>query len=565
MSEPFEAPPMPQNLAKPEVKRGRRLSPIWAFPIVAVLVGAWLAYTTFSQRGPTITIEFKTAAGLEAGKTRVKYRDIDLGTVDRIEASPDLSSITVTARMHKEAEGHLTDRTRFWVVRPRFSLSGLSGLGTLVSGAYIEMDPDKGKPTLKFTGLEEPPVVRAETAGREFVLTTKALGSISPGSPIYYRGIQVGEVMKYDASDPKTDVKIHVFVHAPYDSEVYDNSHFWNASGISLSTGASGFKLEMTSLEAVLLGGIEFDSPDIVRQAEPSKELTSFTLFPDQASARDAAYTRSVRVIVEFRGSVHGLEVGSPVEFRGMKIGRVIDFYLIFDPASGRLQVPVTVEFEPERIRLASGDYDQFGSGRLMAEFVARGLRAQLKTASLLTGQLFVAFDFFPDAPPASIVPTATYPILPTTQNEMENITRSVSETLDYIQALPLDAMVADIRKVLVSADGIVGSPELKDAVRSLNKTLLATEHLANQTDAKAAPLLESLRQTSDAAAATIKRADATMGSLQTGYGDDSQIRRNLADLTRQLQDTARSIRSLADFVERHPEALIRGKAGSTP
>src|SRR5216684_2619291 len=483
MSQPSAPPPMSSVLAKPEIRRGRRLSPIWAFPIVAVLVGAWLAYVTFSQRGPTITIEFKTAAGLEAGKTRVKYRDIDLGTVDRIEPSADLSHISVSVKMTKESEGHLTDQTRFWVVRPRFSLSGLSGLGTLISGAYIEMDPDKGKASRKFVGLEEPPVVRAETAGREFVLTTGQLGSIDPGSPLYYRGIKVGEVMSYDSSDPKTDIKLHVFVYAPYDSEVYDNTHFWNSSGISLSTGASGFKREMTSLEAVLLGGIEFESPEIVRQGEPSKELTSFTLFADQATARDAAYTRSVRVIVEFGGSVHGLEVGSPVEFRGMKIGKVIDFYLIFDPASDSFQVPVTLEIEPERIRLASGNYDQFGKGRLLPEFVARGLRAQLKTASLITGQLFVSFDFFPDAPPASVVPTATYPRLPTVPNQLENITRSVTETLDRIAALPLDAMVGEIRAILVSVQGIVGSPELKDALTSLNKTLMATEHLANQTD----------------------------------------------------------------------------------
>src|SRR6185437_10608773 len=229
MNQPSAPSPVPPILAKPEIKHGRRLSPIWAFPIVAVLVGAWLAYTTFSQRGPTITIEFKTAAGLEVGKTRIKYKDIDLGTVDRIEPSPDLSHVSVSARMNKEAEDHLTDQTRFWVVRPRFSLSGLSGLGTLISGAYIEMDPDKGSPRRKFIGLEDPPVVRAETPGREFVLTTEQLGSIGPGSPLFFRGIKVGEVMSYDASDPKVDIKVHVFVYAPYDSQVYDNTHFWNA------------------------------------------------------------------------------------------------------------------------------------------------------------------------------------------------------------------------------------------------------------------------------------------------------------------------------------------------
>jgi paraquat-inducible protein B len=539
--------PASQGLASPEIKRGRRLSPIWAFPIVAAFVGIWLAYTTFSERGPTITIDFKTAAGLEAGKTRLKYKDIELGTVDRIEPSPDLSHVSVSAKMNKQSEGHLTDKTQFWVVRPRFGLSGLSGLETLVSGAYIEMDPAKGEPKRKFIGLETPPVVRADVPGREFMLTTKQLGAIAPHSPIYFRDIKVGEVINYDASDPNTDIKVQIFVYAPYDSQIYDNTHFWKASGITFGAGPSGFKLEMESLEAVLLGGIAFDSPEAARRSEPSKELTAFALFEDRSAARDAAYTRSLRAIVEFGGSVDGLEAGAPVKFHGIKIGRVIDFDLVFDPTTTTLHVPVIIELEPDRIRLASGNPDQYGQGRLMPEFVARGLRAQLKSASLITGQLFVAFDFFPDAPPASIVPTATYPKLPTVPNEMENITRSVSETLDRIATLPLDAVVKELRDILVSVQAVVGSPDVKEAVK------------------RTVPLLESLRQASDAANLTIRRADTTLGSIDTGYGSNSQVRRDLTDLIRQLQDTARSIRQLSDFVERHPEAIIRGKAGTTP
>jgi paraquat-inducible protein B len=312
----------------------------------------------------------------------------------------------------------------------------------------------------------------------------------------------------------------------------------------------------------VLSGGLEFESPEPVRHGEPSKELTTFTLFEDRSTAREAAYTRTVRAIVEFGGSVQGLEVGSPVQFRGIKVGKVIDFYLAFDPASDSFHVPVTIELEIERIRLTSGNIDQFGGGRLMPALVARGLRAQLRTASMITGQLIVAFDFFPDAPPASVVPTDTYPKLPTVPNQLENITRSVTETLDRIAALPLDAMVDEVRKILKSVENLTGSPELKDAVKLLNKTLIATEHLANQADAKAVPVLESLRQASDAAGLAIRRADTTLGSMDNGYGGNSQVRRDLSDLLRQLQDTARSIRLLANFVEQHPETFLRGKAG---
>jgi paraquat-inducible protein B len=537
MSGTSDIPPTSPALAAPEFRRRRRLSPIWAFPIVAALVGAWLAYTTLSEKGPTITIDFKTATGLAPGKTRIKHKDIDLGVVDKVEPSPDLTSVSVTAKMSKRAEDHLTDNTRFWVVRPRLSLTNLSGLETLVSGAYIEMDPSPGASTREFHGLEEPPAVRADVPGREFVLTTDRLGTIGPRSPIFYRGIKVGEVMSYDASDLKGDIKIHAFVYAPYDTEIYDGTRFWSASGINFSLGASGFKLQIESLEAILSGGLAFETPESARKGQPSAEMASFELFDDQTAARDAGYTRTIRAIAQFGGSVHGLAVGAPVEFRGIRIGKVLDFYLGFDPANNQFRIPVTIEIDIDRIRLISGDPTEYGSGRLMPALVAQGLRAQLKSTSLITGQLMVAFDFFPDAPKASIVQTDTYPILPTVPNDLENITRSIDETLSKVAALPLDELVNDARKVLKSADQLVGSPELKHSVSELG------------------PLIQNLQQAS-------RRADSLLRSVDAGYGIDSTAQRELIDLLRQVRDAARSVKQFADIVEQHPESFLMGKSG---
>jgi len=541
--------------ARPEIKRRRHFSPFWAFPIVALLVGAWLAYTTLSEKGPTITIQFKTAAGLEAGKTRVKHKDIELGVVDKVEPAEDLSHVIVLVKMNKRAESHLTDKTRFWVVRPRLSLSSLSGIETLISGAYIELDPaaTPGKPTHTFVGLEEPPVVTAGEVGREFILTTDQLGGLSRGSPVFYRGLKVGEVSDYDTSDLAGDIKVHAYVYQPYDTQVFEGTHFWNASGINIKADASGFGIEMESLEALLSGGIAFETPESAHRGEPAQPQTSFVLFSDRSAARDAGFTHTQRAIVEFGGSVRGLSVGAPVEFRGIKIGRVLDFYLLFDPKTNRFSIPVTIELEIERARLASGSYSDFGGGRLMPYMVEHGLRAQLKSTSLITGQLMVSFDFYPNAPAATVDMSGPYPKLPTVPNELENITRSINDALDKVAKLPLDAVVEDVRGILKSTQGLVGSPELKDSVVALHRTL-------SRLDTDSGPILQSLRQALESANGAVRRADTTLRSMETGYGNDSTAQRELVDLLRQLRDAARSIKLLADFAEQHPEAFIRGK-----
>lgn len=546
--------------AAPQVRQRRRISPFWAFPVIAALIGGWLAWMTLSERGPTITIDFKTAAGLEAGKTRIKHKDIELGMVERIDPASDLSHVSVVVKMSKRAEGHLTDKTRFWVVRPRFSLSSLSGIETLISGAYIEMDPAPGASAQKFVGLEEPPVVRAAQAGREFVLTTGRIGSISARSAVFYRGIKVGEVIRTDTSDLAGDIKVHVFVYAPYDTQVYEGTRFWNASGITVGMGAAGFAIEIESLEAVLTGGLAFETAEVSRRGEPAKPLTGFTLFEDRTAARDAGYTRTVRAMVEFGGSVHGLAIGAPVEFRGIKIGKVLDFHMTFDPVTNNFHIPVTIEFELERVQLASGDPGQYGGGQLMPELVKRGLRAQLKSTSLITGQLMVAFDFFPDAPPAEIDRSGPYPKIPTRPNEMENITRSVDEILSKVAALPLEAAVDDLRKLLKSADGLVGGPELKESVTALRKTLVSAERLVVRADGEVGPLLQTLRATADSATVAVRRAETVLRSVETGYGGNSEVQREMVDMLRQMRDAARSVKLLADFVEQHPETFIRGK-----
>jgi paraquat-inducible protein B len=548
-----------ETLEEPELAR-RSVSFVWALPVVAVLAALWLAYSAFAERGPSIAISFRTAVGLEAGKTRIKHHDVELGVIQRIELAADLSHVTVHAQMQKNAEPHLKAGTKFWVVRPRLSGLNLSGLETLVSGAYVELDPGAGAPAREFVGLEEPPVVRSEVPGTEYVLRTDRLGGIGPGSPVFFRGVSVGEVTAYTYR-AEAGIAVHVFVRKPYDDMVLESSRFWHASGIRLTTGPSGLKVELESLHAILSGGIAFetfDRPD--QQKARAAAGTEFPLHIDRVAAEDAGFTRRLRALLEFDGSAHGLEIGAPVELRGIRVGRVIDMRLIVDAALKTARVPVTVELDFDRVGVVNQQMAEYGSGQLASDLVALGLRAQLRTASLVTGQLMVALDFFPDAPPAEIVATKPYPTLPTVASNLDALTRSGTELLAKLARLPLEEIAQDLRGVLGDARDVVASPELAASLRALNQTLAAAERLVTDAHAQSGPLLANLRRASEALDVTLKKADGAVASFNAGYGRDSQIRGELSELLRQLQESAKSVRLLATYLEQHPEALLRGK-----
>ena len=350
----------------------------------------------------------------------------------------------------------------------------------------------------------------------------------------------------YEFDPNGADIRIHAFVRSPYDRLVYSGSRFWNNSGVTVSAGTSGFKFEVESLQAVLSGGVGFDTPLALRAGEPAKEGTSFRLFPNHDSVLEAGFVQRVPFVIEFEGSVHGLEIGAPVEFRGIKVGNVTDIGLQFDPANNRVRIPVTVDFEPQRVqRIGIAPDAPSELARVMAvmnELVARGMRAQLRTASLLTGQLVVAFDFFPTAPPAKIVTNGKLAELPSVPSDMESLTLSASDVLsrmagllDRVDKMPLEQVLDDTRGLLQAFRSIADAPELKSSVRSLDKTLGDAD--------------QSLQQ-----------LDALLASAMQGYGGNSQVRREVVDLLRQLQDTAKSVKLLTDYVEQHPKSIIRGK-----
>ena len=402
-----------QDLPEAAVQTKRQISIVWLIPVIAMLIGSWLAYKGLSEKGPTVTISFESADGLEAGKTKVKYKDVEIGQVETIRFNADLSRVLVTAELVKEAGPYLKENTRFWVVRPRVTASGVSGLGTIFSGAYIGMDPGKeGESARRFQGLEIPPVVTTGMPGRDFLLKANTLGSLDIGAPVYYRQIQVGQVIGYDLDEKGKFITIKAFINAPHHKLVRKNTRFWNASGFDLKLDASGIKLNTESLVSIMMGGIAFDTPTSLEAGGPAKEGHVFRLYESRESIFERTYTQKAHYVLHFEGSIRGLTVGAPVEFRGIKIGEVVDIKAEFNQETLTPRITVLIETEPQR-------WETMGETTLdnkaqIETLVAKGLRAQLKTGSLLTGQLFIDVDIYPDAAPAKVLYDEKYAELPT-------------------------------------------------------------------------------------------------------------------------------------------------------
>jgi paraquat-inducible protein B len=533
------------DLPEVEVARRHGFSIVWLIPLVAGAIAIWLGYTTLRDRGPIVTISFQSAEGLEAGKTAVKYKDVSVGLVDEVRLSDDLSRIVVTARMAKHMESHLNEGTRFWIVRPRIGAGGVSGLGTLLSGAYVELDPGEGARSNTFTGLEDPPPIASDQPGRQFVLSAAHLGSIARGSPVYYRSIEVGQVLGYQLAEDRQGLEIQIFVHAPHDELVRNDSRFWNASGIDVTLGAEGVNVSIESLQSLLVGGIAFDTPSIPLAGTPAGEGTTFALYDSFSGVTEAVYTQKTPYVVHFDGSVRGLHPGAPVEFRGMRVGTVTDVRLEIDGATEAVTIPVTLALEPGRITLV-GKATDLKPYEFMAGLVERGLRAQLQSGNLLTGELLVALDLFPDSPPAKLDMDGTYPEIPSVPTEIEALTASVTGVLQKVAALPLDDLIEDLRRTVQSVEAVTSSSTTTETLAALNRTATSLQILVGKVDQQIGPLLQQVQR--------------TLASTESMVGQDSQLRYDLNATLRELAGAARSIRVFADYLERHPEALIRGK-----
>ncbi|AOB31822.1 paraquat-inducible protein B [Bordetella sp. H567] len=536
----------------PEVtRRKRRISWIWLVPFVAAVAGFTLVARTWLESGPTVTITFKTAEGLEVGKTQVRYKDVNIGTVRSIHLSQDRSKVIVKAELVKDAASIAREGTQFWVVRPRLGLSGVSGLGTLLSGAYIGVDANNGKDAsgkpvsdeekTEFVGLETPPEVTHDRPGKRFTVRATDLGSLDVGSPVYYRRISVGQVIGYQLDSTGHFVNIQIFVDAPHDKFVTSDTHFWNASGVDFTLNAEGLKVRTQSLVSVAVGGIAFGQRDDDTTDTPAKADTVFKLYGSEAAAEAIPDGDPFPIVMRFDQSIRGLSVGAPIDFNGVVLGQVDSISLDFDRASKRFFALVHANLYPqrlgavyERVREFSAQEDKDAGregvthpgGRLLGSMIQHGLRAQLRSSNLLTGQLYVALDVFPNAKPVTFE-MSTPAQIPTQAGNLDQLQQQIANVAAKLDKIPFDQIGVD-----------------------LQRTLANSARLMARLDKQVAPQAEAL----------LKQANKSLADLGNLLAPDAPLPVNAQNAMDELSRAARSLRALADYLQANPEALLRGR-----
>ncbi|MBK1644925.1 mammalian cell entry protein [Thiocapsa imhoffii] len=544
---------LPEELPQAVVGRRSGFSLVWLIPLIALAIGVWLAAKTIAERGPVVKIELRNASGLQAGKTKVKFKDVEIGQVTSIDVSLDLQTVIVTAELKHGSEEYLTEGTEFWVERPRVTASGVSGLETLLSGAYIAIDPiRKGPEKRSFVALDEPPLFTTSEPGSRYLLRSPTLGSLNRGSPVYYRQIQVGQVAGYTLDPDGQGVSVDLFVFAPHDRLVSTSTRFWNASGFDVSLSADGIKMDTQSLISVLIGGVAFDNLETLEATheKPGPEHV-FPLYRNREEAHEKIYLNKEHYLLFFDGSVRGLTIGAPVMLRGITVGQVLDIQLQLDLDALKFQIPVLIEVEPERINLR-GDRELLNERGIVEQLVAKGLRGQLKTGSLLTGQLYVELDIHDSEPPDRLTQVAGHLVLPTMPGSLEAITGKVTTVLDRLEAFPIEQIGKELTTTLSGVSEIVNSQSLRQSVEELDRTLVEVHALVARLNTDIAPeLAMSLQQTSET-------LQGLRRMIEEGSPISVELRRALSEVT----GAARSLRVLSDYLERHPEALLRGKGG---
>ncbi len=544
------------DLPDVEVREQRWPSPVWLIPLTALLIGMWLVFQTWYQRGPSIVVQFTSAEGIELGKTEVRYKAVTVGKVKNIKLSDDLKHIEASIELNKEIGRHLGSDARFWVVSPRVNRSGVSGLTTLFSGTYIGMDPGTNTDDLSFyQGEDRPPVIAPSENGKHFYLLSDSLGSMDIGAPIFYKQLQVGEVIDYKLLPEQNQVRLEVFIRDPYYDFVRTNTRFWNASGAEFKMSATGAEFRMESLTSLLVGGVAFDTPKSIGSGELSEDGAEYILYRNYAAAQEKQYSQKLFYVMYFNGSVRGLAVGAPVEFQGIPVGQVENIDMRMDSQSLDIRIPVLVSIQPQQF---DGKITVKDAEAAMRKLVAKGLRAKLETGSLLTGQKLVTLSMEKEPEPAEIVVTQFYSEFPTVGSVLDDlplmateIMSSLQDTLDGIRSLvnsgKLDKTVDNLNGVLVEAEQAIKTA--KEAIR--------------QVDGKTLPSVTSnISQITVDLGKTLQKIQGSMVQVDRLTAQNSPTQFQLQEMLEEVTAASRSLRGLTETLQRQPASLLRGKKG---
>ncbi len=515
------------------IKKLKRISPIWLIPIVAAVIGLWMVFTTIHNQGPLITLQMDNAEGLEPGKTAIKARNVEMGKVETVRLSTDLKHVIATARMSVDAEPLLRTDTQFWVVKPRVGKSGISGLNTLLSGSYLELQPGKSDESkTEFTVLDTPPVTSPNAPGLRIEINSELDSSLSIGDPVLYRGFTVGRVEQAAFQPDTREMRYQLFIQAPYDALVTTNSRFWINSGVQLQAATDGIKFKTGTLETILSGGVSFSVPPGWDLGEPVKNHQKFNLYADEESSTIRRYSANVDYILLFDDSIRGLNPGAPVEYRGIQIGRVLSVPFSLpnlDILTARIrQIPVLIRIEPGRIR---PDMDKDKLQDWETEFttaIKQGLRASLRSGNLLTGSLYVDLNFYPEAPKVSGLGTLDkYKTLPTMSGGLARIEQQIVQLLNKLNQLDVEGTLTKAQTMLT---------ETQAAMANVRKVSASMDKIADQASTQALPA--ELKST----LADIQKTLQGLSATSPAYNELNRSIQSLNRVLREVQPVARTL-----------------------
>ncbi len=526
---------------QPSVSSGRKFSAVWIIPLVALVIGVWMVIYTYMTEGPTITIDFKTAEGLQADKTKVRLLNLEIGQVEHVVLREDSSGVRATVKLEPEARPRLREDTQFWVVRARVGAAGVSGLETLLAGAYIEMAPGSGaQGRREFVGLEVPPLTPLGAPGLRLVLFSDRAGSVSTGSAVLFQGYKVGRVEAMQFDTDRQQVRYDIFIDAPFHELVHSATRFWDISGVSINASASGIEVNMGSMETILLGGVGFDTPPNLPAGNTVEQGAEFKLYSTYKDILKNPYRHGTHYVVSFKQSLRGLVPGAPVEFRGIKVGRV-ERILLKETASrglrGESDLPISVliYLEPGRLEIPDSEASVALIRNNIEQDVRHGLRATLETGNLLTGSQLISLDYYPDEAPAEVGQFEQYATIPTIETGVGLLETQVSDLLKKLNALPLEQTVAGTNETLDQADAALVS--MTTALDSINIILQS-----NGTKALSGELVTTLR---------------VLRGVLDGFSENAEPYQNLNASLKSLDATLANLRSLTRQLSEKPNSMI--------
>ena len=542
------------EVASPNISERRGISMVWIIPIVTALVGGWLVVKTISEQGPVATMSFLTADGIEVGTTRIKYKNVNIGVIEGMEFSEDFSYVLLTAQFNQGMDSFLRRNTQFWVVRPQFGLSGVSGLETLVSGAYISIEPGQGAQQFHFVGLEEAPVVLSDTIGQRIIVIADRLGSIDTGSPVYYKGIQAGEVLGYELANDRESVYIHLFINDPYDQLIQGNTRFWNVSGMEVDVSADGVNVRTESVMSLIFGGIAFNTPETLEQAADDIQGLVYTLYDRYNEIEENAYIQKINYVAYFNGTVRGLSPGAPVEFRGIRVGSVLDFRLEYNSDNTSFMIPVLFEIEPERIVFRDA-VESSSSTDIINDLINNGLRARLQSGNLITGQLYIELVMNPDSPIELAARDDTVSEMPTVSSaSIESITNSLEAFASQLDSLNLEDISRELLGTLEGTNTLFNAPAVQASLDNLEASMESFRNILSTVEEA------NLNETIAAGRDVLEKLTDTLDLTNSILDPDSPMQYNVIQFTSELEETARSIRALVEILERNPQSLLFGR-----